>query len=1013
MKLEVFFSLMLLILSTFLYVSDTPAESASYTQWNLPEGAKARLGKGGINDITCSSDGALLAVASNIGIWIYDIQTREALSLLTGHAGSVDRISFSPNGRTLASGGQDNSVRLWDVETQTEIGTLEGHTGGPDSLFFSPDGGTLASRDDDNTVRLWDVETQTQIHTLEGYTGTVESASFSPDGRTLASGGQDNVVRLWDVATRTEIGTLEGHTEYVSSVSFSPGGKTIVSGGHDGTVRLWDVETQTEIGLLAGHIWPVSSVSFSPDGKTIASGSNNNINNNVRTIYNNWGYDSPVRIWDVDTQTEIGRLAGSSNSYSRISFSPDGQTIAQMSMWTGYTVDLWDVDTEKRKQVYSNNEIFVRRVLDEYTIWDVLWVIAAQAENIHTILEGHTGTVESVAFSLDGKTIAASYDPKEYQGSYVLRMWDVATLTEIDTLTYWGDRSLPGSRSFGNKNVSFSPDGKTILSRCEQSVICLRDAATYTEIRRLEIPGHWAYIAVFSPDGHTLACAGYYSHGHAHYGSEIVRLWDVETDTEIGRLWGHIGGVSSVAFSPDGRTLATAGSIDATVRLWDVDTQTEIAILRGHTGWLNGIAFSPDGKTIVSGSHDRTVRLWDVETRTEIGTLEGHTAAVKSISFSPDGRTLASGSDDRMVRLWDVSTQTGMGTLEGHTAAVKSVAFSPGGKTVASGSGDGTVLLWNITSADHSNTQVDATALLLGGSLTAKIDPGNDVDYFSVPIEVRGQLTLWTTTTGSLGTVGTLQNSDGTTLATTADENGDEALNFRIEQVVEPGTYYIKVESYVQKTGDYTLHAAFVPATDVNADGVVDVLDLMIVAENFGRVEALLTADVNGDGEVNREDIIAVLDALEAAAGAPAAVSTAESLQRWIDRAKQLNSTDARFQKGIAVLENLLTPLRETGTIPKVTALLANYPNPFNPETWIPYQLSKPTDVTLRIYAVDGKLVRLLDLGHQQAGLYHSHSRAAYWDGRNQIGEPVASGLYFYTLTAGEFTATRKLLIRK
>ena len=171
------------------------------------------------------------------------------------------------------------------------------------------------------------------------------------------------------------------------------------------------------------------------------------------------------------------------------------------------------------------------------------------------------------------------------------------------------------------------------------------------------------------------------------------------------------------------------------------------------------------------------------------------------------------------------------------------------------------------------------------------------------------------------------------------------------------------------------------PATDVNADGVVDVLDLMIVAENFGRVDTPLIGDVTGDGEVNREDIIAVLDALEAAA-APAAVSTTESLQRWIDRAKQLNRTDARFQKGIAVLQNLLTTLRETETVPKATALLANYPNPFNPETWIPYQLAKSTDVTLRIYAADGRLVRLLDLGHQNVGMYHSRSRAAHWDGK-------------------------------
>ena len=980
----VYLRLMFLIVSMFLYVSDTTAENEPYTQWGLPDGAKARLGKGGINDITCSSDGALLAVASQIGIWIYDIQTREALALLTGHTGAVDRVAFSPDGKTVASSGQDNTVRLWDVETQTEIGIFEGHTGGPDSLFFSPDGKTLASRDDDQTLRFWDVETQTQIRTLEGYTGSLESVAFSPDGKMIASGGQDEIVRLWDVTTRTEIGTLEGHTGYVSSVSFSPDGRILASGSNDGTVRLWDVDTQTEIGTLEGHTWGINSVAFSPDGRTLASGSD----------------DNTVRIWDVETRAEIGILEQSA-PFLRISFSPDGQTIAGVGGDYTYIVNLWDVATQARKWTsFSNYGIFETFVLNEDTIWEVLWIVAAQAKNIHTILVEHTDACLSVSFSPDGKTIAASY--KKFQGSYSLRMWDVATLTEIDTLDRWGDRSF----SFGNKNVSFSPDGKTIVSRCGQQVICLRDAATYTEIVTLEIPGHWVDIVVFSPDGHTLASWA------SEYGSGIMRLWDVDTDTEIGRLWGHIGAVKSLSFSPDGRTLATAGSVDATVRIWDVETQTEIGILRGHTGWVNSVAFSPDGKTIVSGSNDRTVRIWDVDTRTEIGTLEGHTGWVNSVAFNPDGKTIVSGDQHGTVRLWDVGTQTGMGTLEGHTAAVNSVALSPGGKTVASGSDDGTVLLWNITSVDHSNTQVEATALLLGGSLTAKIDPGDDVDYFSVPIEVRGQLTLWTTTTGTLGTIGTLKNSEGTTLATTADENGGEALNFRIEQVVEPGTYYIKVEGSEQKTGDYTLYAAFVPATDVNDDGVVDVLDLMIVAENFGRVDTPLIGDVNGDGEVNREDIIAVLDAIDAAAAAPA-ISTTESLQRWIDRAKQLNPTDARFQKGLAVLESLLTPLRETETVPKATALLANYPNPFNPETWIPYQLATPADVTLTIYSVEGALVRTLSLGHLSAGLYQSRSRAAYWDGRNMMGEPVASGLYFYTLTAGEFTATRKMLIRK
>ncbi len=128
----------------------------------------------------------------------------------------------------------------------------------------------------------------------------------------------------------------------------------------------------------------------------------------------------------------------------------------------------------------------------------------------------------------------------------------------------------------------------------------------------------------------------------------------------------------------------------------------------------------------------------------------------------------------------------------------------------------------------------------------------------------------------------------------------------------------------------------------------------------------------------------------------------------WLKEARQLNLADSAFQRGILFLENLLKALT-----PKTTALLPNYPNPFNPETWIPYQLSTPADVRISIYTADGKLVRMLDLGHQPVGIYHQRSRAAHWDGRNALSEPVASGVYFYTLTAGKFTATRKMLIRK
>ena len=202
-------------------------------------------------------------------------------------------------------------------------------------------------------------------------------------------------------------------------------------------------------------------------------------------------------------------------------------------------------------------------------------------------------------------------------------------------------------------------------------------------------------------------------------------------------------------------------------------------------------------------------------------------------------------------------------------------------------------------------------------------------------------------------------------------------------------------------------------AEDVNGDGVVDVDDLVLVAQRYGQ-RGTNAADVNGDYVVNLSDLIRVASVIDTAAAAPAlnaqgqSVFTPTQLRQWLAEARASGNTSLTYQKGIERLEHLLALLP-----PEETALLANYPNPFNPETWIPYQLSKPANVTLHIYAANGRSVRTLSVGHQPAGMYQDRSRAAYWDGKNELGEPVASGVYFYTLTAGDFTATRRMLIRK
>ena len=244
--------------------------------------------------------------------------------------------------------------------------------------------------------------------------------------------------------------------------------------------------------------------------------------------------------------------------------------------------------------------------------------------------------------------------------------------------------------------------------------------------------------------------------------------------------------------------------------------------------------------------------------------------------------------------------------------------------------------------------------------------------------------------------------------------------SFAVDLIAGNNLLLVKVS---ERTGDWTMFVGIdadvtvvskpqQPA-DVNNDGVVNIQDLVLVASRFGETGEN-DADVNGDGVVDIRDLIKVAAALDNAAAAPSlhpqalAMFTATDVRQWLSEAQSLNLTDITSQKGILFLTQLLAAL-----IPKETALLANYPNPFNPETWIPYQLARPADVTLTIYAVSGRVVRQLSLGHQPAGIYKDKARAAYWDGRNSVGEPVASGVYFYTLTADDFTATRKLLIRK